>query len=147
MNKPKTIIRYDLKKEKSDFEQIKIVSSRQAYDYIMQFYGEDIEVYESAFLLLLNRAAKTIGYVKISQGGICGTVIDTLLVAKYAIDSLAKSVVIAHNHPSGNLLPSAVDNESTKNIKDALKLFGIQLNDHLIVTTDGYYSYADKNDL
>lgn len=135
---------YELKKVQTKFPQEKIVSSKQGADFIRQFYGDDLEVFESFFLLLLNRANKTIGYAKISQGGITGTVVDVKLVAKYAVDSLASGVILAHNHPSGNLLPSDADKSITLKIKGALSLLEVNVLDHIILTADGYYSFIDE---
>ncbi len=140
----KSINLYELKKIQTNFPKSKISCSRDSADFIKQFYGEDIEIYESFFILLLNQANQTIGYAKISQGGIAGTVVDIRIVAKYAIESLAFSVILAHNHPSGNLKPSQQDLALTKKIKEGLKLLDINVLDHLILTNDDYYSMADE---
>lgn len=133
-----------LGKKESALKKVKISSSMDAADYIRNFYHEDIGIYESFFMLILNRANTTVGYVKISQGGIAGTVADISLIAKYAVNSLASGVIIAHNHPSGNKAPSINDQNLTKRVKEALKLFDISLLDHVILTPDSYYSFADE---
>ena len=133
-----------LKREKTDFKKVKIRSSKDASDYIRNFYFEDIDIFESFFVLLLNRANNTIGYAKISQGGITSATVDVILVAKYAIDSLASGVILAHNHPSGNFLPSSQDKDLTSKIKQGLKLFNVSVLDHVILTSDDYYSFADN---
>ena len=138
------IKQYTLKTEKTDFEKVQISSSKNAADYIRQFYSDDIEIYESFFILLLNRANKTIGYAKISQGGITGTYVDKKIIAKYIIDSLASGVIIAHNHPSGNLHPSDADKKITQDRKQICSLIDSSLFDHVILTADGYYSFADE---
>jgi DNA repair protein RadC len=138
--------RISLKMEKSEFNKVKITSSEEAANYIRQFFT-DIELYESFFLVLLNQANNTIGFVKISQGGIIGTVVDKIIVAKYVIESLARSVVLCHNHPSGNLKPSSQDINITKEIKEGLKLFDVQVMDHIILTADSYYSFAENGNL
>jgi DNA repair protein RadC len=135
---------YTIKKNESTFENIVIKSSDDSHRFIKQFYGDDLEVYESFFILLLNRKNATTGYAKISQGGIAGTLVDVKIVAKYAVDSLASAVVLAHNHPSGNLNPSGADIELTKKIKSALSLLDIVVLDHIILTKDSYYSFADE---
>jgi DNA repair protein RadC len=135
---------YELKKLQTDFPSEKIGSSKQAEQFIRQFYSDDIEIYESFFILLLNRANKTIGYAKISQGGIVGTVVDVRLIAKYVVDSLATSVILCHNHPSGNLNPSQEDKNITKKISEGLKLFDVNVFDHLILTADKYLSFLDE---
>jgi len=139
-----TMQKFGLKKEKSNFKKVKVTCSKDAEKVIRQFYSDDISVYESFFILLLNRANNTIGWVKIGQGGIVGTVVDIQIIAKYTIDSLAKGVILAHNHPSGNKRPSEQDKNLTKKIKEALKLFEINVLDHLILTDEDYFSFADE---
>ena len=139
-----TIKRFELKSNQSDFPKKKIASSNDANEFIRQFYSDDIDIFESCFVLLLNQANFTIGYAKISQGGITGTFVDPQLVAKYAIESLAKAVVLAHNHPSGNLAPSSQDLDITKRIRAGLDLFNITLLDHIILTSDHYTSLGDE---
>lgn len=142
-----TVKLYELKKIQSDFPAIKISSSDDSFEFIKQFYSDDIEIFESSFILLLNKANITIGYAKISQGGITGTVVDPRIVAKYAIESLATSVILAHNHPSGNLVPSKADLLITEKIKGGLSLLDITVLDHLILTSNSYYSFADEGKL
>ena len=137
-------IELQVKSRNTQFEQVKISDHRDAYNIIRRFYFDDLEIYESAFILLLNAANKTIAYAKISQGGTVGTVVDVKLIAKYAIDCLASGVVLAHNHPSGNLNPSQQDIAITDKVKKALKLLDIYLVDHLIITKEGYYSFAEQ---
>lgn len=138
-----TIEKISLVKEPTDFKRVKIGSSSDASEYIRQFYDSDIEIYESFFILLLNRQNQTIGYAKISQGGIVGTVVDVKLILKYVVESLATGVILAHNHPSGNLQPSREDELITEKIKKALTLVDSSLFDHIILTRDGYTSMAD----
>lgn len=137
---------YELKKNKTDFISETIVSSRDANKFIRQFYSDDIGIYESFFMMMLNNAGKCIGYAKISQGGIVGTVVDIRIIAKYAIDSLATRIILAHNHPSGNLQPSIQDKNVTSKVKDALNLFDIIVTDHIILAEgdDNFYSFADN---
>jgi DNA repair protein RadC len=132
-----------LRKEFSTFNKIKITSSKISADYIRQFYHDDLLIYESFFLLLLDNSLNTIGYAKISQGGIVGTVVDVRIVCKYAIDALATHVIFAHNHPSGRVMASDADISITKKMKDALKMFDVQVLDHIILAHDQYLSFAD----
>ena len=138
---------FELRKNQTEFQPVKILSSDAAYNLIKNFYSDDIEILESFFILLLNNASKAIGYAKISQGGITGTVVDVRIVAKYAVDSLATSVILAHNHPSGKLNPSQADISITEKVKNALALLDIKLIEHLILTVDGFYSFADEGHL
>lgn len=142
-----TIPLFELKKIQTNFHQGQIHSSKDSFEFIKQFYLDDIEVFESAFILLLNNANTTIGYAKISQGGITGTVVDPRLVAKYAVESLATGVILAHNHPSGNLKPSAADKQLTAKVKEGLKYLDIQLLDHIILTKNSYYSFCEEGEL
>lgn len=135
---------YELKKLQSDFPAVSIQSSQDAANFIRQFYTDDIEIFESFFILLMNRARKTIGYAKISQGGITGTVVDLRLVAKYAVESLATQVILAHNHPSGNLKPSEQDIDMTRKAKQGLALLDITVDDHIILTKDGHLSLLEE---
>jgi DNA repair protein RadC len=122
----------------------RIRSSLEAYEFIKQFYSDDIEIYESFFILLLNQGNYTIGFAKISQGGIAGTVVDTRMVAKIALESLAVNIILAHNHPSGNLNPSAQDKSLTERITNGLKLLDINVADHIILTAESYFSFRDE---
>lgn len=138
-----TIKLYELKKIQTDFPKEKINSQIQAAEFIRNFYGDDLEIFESFFILLMNRQNQTIGYAKISQGGITGTLVDVRLIAKYAVESLATSVILAHNHPSGNKMPSDQDIRLTKKVKDALLILDVNVIDHIILTADSFYSFSD----
>ncbi len=137
---------FELKKLQTDFPCVQIRNSFDAYDFIRNFYGDDIEVFESFFLLLLDRANKTIGYAKISQGGVCATYVDVKIIAKYAVDSLCSSVILAHNHPSGNRQPSEADIQLTKKIESGLKILDISVHDHIILTKNNFYSLKENFD-
>ena len=127
------------------FHKAKISQSKDAYEYIKQFYYDDIHIYESFFVLFCNRSHNVIGWIKLSQGGISGTVADIKLIAKHAIESLSSAIILAHNHPSDNKVPSDADIQLTKRTKEALKLFDIEVMDHIILTPEnGYYSFADE---
>lgn len=136
---------FTLKKLETSFPSVKIINSQTSADFIRQFYFEDINVFESFFLLTLNTQNITTGYAKISQGGVSATMVDIKIVAKYAVENLATSVILAHNHPSGNLQPSDHDIQLTKKIKEGLQLLDIRVLDHIILTESGYYSLLDNN--
>lgn len=143
----KTIKKFELKISQTDLQQVKISNSENAADFIRQFYSDDIEIYESFFILLMNRANKVIGYAKISQGGITGTIVDKKILLKYVVDSLASGVIIAHNHPSGNSTPSDSDIRITREIRELCELVDSKLLDHVILTTETFYSFADNGNL
>lgn len=136
-----------LVKEVTDIPKVKITCSRDSSEYAKKFYGTDIEMFESMFIILLNNANNTIGYVKISQGGITGTIVDIRIICKYAIESLAVSIIMVHNHPSGTLRPSEADKQITEKVKKALQTLDIRLLDHVIIIPEDYgtqyFSFAD----
>ena len=134
---------YSLKITKTDFNKVKISNCNDAVNYIRQFYFDDIEIYESSFILLMNHAGYTIGYAKISQGGVTGTIMDPKIVFKYVIDSLATQFIICHNHPSGNTNPSEADKQMTKRLKEFSQLIDVNLLDHVILTSESYYSFME----
>jgi DNA repair protein RadC len=100
--------------------------------------------HEEFWILFLNRSNKVINRMKLSQGGISGTVTDVRIVMKKAIEYLASGIIICHNHPSGNLNPSDSDTKITQKIREAGNLMDIQLLDHLIISDKNYYSFADS---
>ena len=126
------------------FHKAKITSSKDIFEYASRFYHDDINIYESMFMVMLNRANNTDAWVKISQGGITGTVVDVRIILKYAVETLCSSVILVHNHPSGNLFPSQADKDITIKLQNALRFFDVQLLDHLILCDDKYYSFADE---
>ena len=95
-------------------------------------------------VIFLNRANKINDFKIISEGGITGTVADPRIILKKALEQDAVSLILCHNHPSGSLKPSRADEELTYKIKEAAKYFDIKVLDHLIVSDDGYYSFADE---
>ena len=137
-------VEYKLKATRRDFNRAQITCSKDAADYARQFYFDDLVIYESVFIIMTNKANNTIGYAKISQGGISGTVVDIRLILKYAIDSLASSVILVHNHPSGNLKASQQDIQIAKRLKEAAGLMDIVLLDSIIINENGHSSLADE---
>lgn len=141
----KNAFEYTLTASRTKFAIEEVKTSEQAAVYARRFYHEDIAIYESSFILLLNNALKTIGYAKISQGGIAGTVVDARIICKYAVDALASGVMLFHNHPSGKLVPSNEDRRLTDKVNKALDTLGIRLVDHIILAPEsGYYSFSDE---
>lgn len=100
--------------------------------------------YEVFAVIFLNRANKINHFEIISRGGITGTVADPRMILKKALEEEATSIVLCHNHPSGNLRPSKADEDLTLKIKEAAKYFDIRILDHIIVSEDGYFSFADE---
>jgi len=122
-----------------------IKSSKDVYE-IFEPLVSDLQ-HEEFWILLLNRSNRIIGKSKISQGGVAGTVIDTKLIMKTALEHLASSIILCHNHPSGNLNPSGSDIEITNKIKIAANCLDMKLLDHVIVADHSYYSFLDEGKL
>lgn len=126
-------------------EKQSINDSRTCYS-LLRSKLEFLE-HEEFWILLLNRGNKVLNMTRISSGGITGTVIDIRMIFKIAIELNATGVVLAHNHPSGNLKPSEQDVKVTHQIREAGLIFEIPVIDHLIVSEKGYYSFADEGNL
>ena len=123
----------------------KITCSKDAYEILLETWdGTKIELVEQFKVMLMNRAQKVLGIFEVSTGGISGTVADPKLIFAAAIKAAASGIILSHNHPSGNLQPSQADIDLTRKIKEAGRFLEIQLLDHIIITTEGYYSFADE---
>lgn len=103
-----------------------------------------MEFREECYMLLLNRANQVLGWFRVSEGGVAGTILDPRLIFGIALKCNAVGVILAHNHPSGNLKPSGADISQTKRLVEGGKLLEISVLDHLILTSEGYYSFADE---
>lgn len=129
-------------------ERPKVDSSNDAYHLFRNNWDEgSLEFREEAKLLLLSRNTRALGIYNISTGGTAGTYVDTKQVYMAALKMNASSIILAHNHPSGNLTPSYADIQMTHNLAAAGKILDISLLDHLIITSKGYYSFADDCNL
>jgi DNA repair protein RadC len=123
-------------------EKTPVKSSETVYRLFFPRLG-DLE-HEEFWLLMLNRANRVLGRYKVSQGGLSGTVIDTRIILKKALDNLASSIIICHNHPSGNKQPSDSDVKITEKLKKAAEMLEIKLLDHVIIADKSYFSFADE---
>jgi len=122
----------------------KVCGSRDVFEVLQRIWSPRIDHVEEFMVLCLNRANKVLGWAKISQGGLSGTVADPKLIYQVALKSNACSIILAHNHPSGNLTPSEADIHLTRKLKEAGVLLDLPVLDHLIVSSEGYYSFADE---
>lgn len=122
----------------------KIKSSKDCEKALRNLFTERSLFCEEFILLTLNRRNSVIGYYHVSTGGVAGTVADPKIIFSIALSSLASSIILCHNHPSGEKEPSQSDIRMTKNAINAGKLLDIAVLDHIIVTDDGYYSFADN---
>jgi DNA repair protein RadC len=126
-------------------DRIVIKDSREAYQVFLDNWNKDtIYLVEQFYVMLLNRGNRVMGIYLLSTGGITGTVADPRIILVTALNGLATSIILAHNHPSGNLQPSQADIDLTQKIKNGGKYIDIAVVDSLIITPESYYSFADN---
>lgn len=130
------------RREQEFFVKEKITSSNDIFE-LMHGDLSDLN-FEEFWIVILNRANKVLKKIKISSGGVSGTVADTRVIFKSAIDELASAIILVHNHPSGNLKPSQADISLTKKLKSAGEVLDIPILDHLIIAENSYFSFADE---
>lgn len=130
------------RKDANVFEKKKIAGSKDVADFFFPLL-EDLN-HEEFWVMLLNRGNKIIDTFMVSQGGISGTVIDVRLILKNALDKIASSLILCHNHPSGNIQPSEADIQITNKIKAAAKVMDMAVLDHVIIGQSKYLSMADE---
>ncbi|HUZ58369.1 MAG TPA: JAB domain-containing protein [Hanamia sp.] len=122
-----------------------VKSAKECYELLRVTWDENkIEFVEQFKVVLLNRAQRVSGIYELSTGGVTGTVADPKLIFMAALKANACNIILSHNHPSGNLKPSRADEELTKRIATAGIYLDIKVIDHIIVTNEGYYSFADE---
>jgi DNA repair protein RadC len=123
----------------------KILSSKDAYNVLIRNWNfQHLEFIEEFKIALLNQANRVLGIYPLSKGGLTSTITDTRLIFAAALKSGATGIVLAHNHPSGQLKPSEADLLHTRTIQSAGLLFDIKVLDHLIITSEGYFSFSDN---
>lgn len=126
-------------------ERYKISNTKDAYDILRHSWDENkIELLEQAKILLLNRAMQVLGIYNLSSGGTSGTVVDAKQIFVVALKTNASAIILAHNHPSGNLTPSSADIKLTDKLCNGGKFLDIDMLDHIIVTKNSYFSFADN---
>jgi DNA repair protein RadC len=122
-----------------------VTGSQDVYQILLANWSEQIGFIEEFYILLLDRSNRVMGHYKVSQGGLAGTVVDPKVVFAAALKARASSLILAHNHPSGNLKPSQADTDLTNKIKQGGELLDIAILDHLILSPEGgYFSFADE---
>ena len=122
-----------------------ISTSKEAFEILATLFPKDTICLQEQFVVLyLNRANRLLGSYQLSIGGITGTIADVRLILSVALKTLATGLILAHNHPSGNLKPSEADKQITNKIRQAAKLLDIELIDHIIISSEGYYSFMDE---
>lgn len=130
-------------------EEMKHVNrSKDVYEILTGIYSpDDIERIEEFVVLYFNYGAMMLGWAKICQGSISGCVVDPKNVFQIALKANASGIILAHNHPSGNLEPSESDKRLTKKLVEGGKLLDIVVLDHLIISKEGYYSFSDEGEI
>lgn len=131
------------RRKESELPQRQVVTSSKDIFTIMHPHLLDL-LHEEFWIVLLNRSNVVMKKVQISVGGVAGTVADPKLIFKTALENLASSIILVHNHPSGNLKPSQADKDLTHKLKEAGKYLEIPILDHLIITERSYFSFADE---
>ncbi|HOZ83192.1 MAG TPA: JAB domain-containing protein [Niabella sp.] len=141
----KNLPEFSIKYKKGQVKEVKIINAQTAYELLKELYDADtLEYCESSIVIFLNRNNRSIGWFKVSQGGISGTVVDNRMILATALTAGASSIIMSHNHPSGNINPSDIDDKLTSKLKQACDILDIKLLDHIIVTADDYYSYGEQ---
>ncbi len=125
-------------------EMRKVTCSKDVVEVLRSVWSDQIEYREEFAVLCLSRANKVLGYSFISSGGMAGTVADPKIIFQIALKSNASSIILVHNHPSGNIQPSEADIKLTNKIKKAGLLLDLPVLDHIILTSETYYSLADE---
>lgn len=138
-------IRITYRRHALDIDTKVIKSSDDAQTVFRTLWPEgSLDHRESFYALYLSRANQILSYYRISEGGLAGTVADVKLIFQTALSCNAASVIVAHNHPSGNLKPSTADEQLTQKIRQAGQVLELPLIDHLIIASEGCYSFADQ---
>lgn len=124
--------------------QKEVRTSKDVYDMAMSIYDKDMLDYcEQCYVLLFNQAGKVNGYRKVAEGGMTSASVDIRQIMQAALLTNSCAMAMIHNHPSGNLVPSRQDDNLTRVLHQGCQFFDMTLIDHVIVTSEGYYSYAD----
>lgn len=126
-------------------ENYRIENSKQTYELMLNGWDENtLQMQEEVKLLLLNRNNRVLGVFQLAKGGLTGCVVDVRIILSIALKTLATGLILVHNHPSGNLKPSKADLDITKKLKNSCDLLDISLLDHLIITKQDYFSFAEN---
>jgi DNA repair protein RadC len=141
----KAALELAVKKEEEIFSREVITSSKDVKDFLQKRLQH--ETREHFMVIYLNRRNRVITHEVVSLGGISGTVVDPRIVLRRALEEHASAIILSHNHPSGNCRPSSQDKDLTEKIKNAALYFDIKVIDHIIVSDEGYYSFADEGEL
>ena len=129
---------------KRDMKKFNFKKSSDSFDVFKTLMNDEVDYRENFYMLCLSRANNLIGWYRVSVGGTDGTVVDPKVIFSIALNCTASAIILGHNHPSGNIKPSQQDIDLTTKLVGAGKLLSIAVLDHMIVTEDAYYSFADE---
>ena len=139
-------LRIRVERTEGDGSTYTMKTSATAHDFFRTIFNADtISWTEESAMIVLNRANEVIGHYKVSSGGTAATVVDAKVIFTIALNAVGHSIILAHNHPSGNLQPSEQDIKLTKDLVQGGNILGIRVLDHLILTDKGYLSMADEH--
>lgn len=126
-------------------KRVKVASPEEVFNVCREIFDADqIDWVESFIVIALNRSNRILGFYKVSSGGVSNTIADPKVIFQFALLSNASVLILAHNHPSGNVTPSQSDREMTRRLLEAGKLLDIKILDHMIVTSEKYYSFLEE---
>lgn len=126
-------------------DKVTITSPEKMVEVMRSIFNADTIMWtEEVIMVCLNRANDVVGYYRVSSGGFSGTVLDPRVVMTIALNNASSSIILAHNHPSGNLKPSEGDRAVTEKIKNACEFFDMKLLDHLIITDESYFAFSEN---
>ena len=129
----------------SNTRKVKITNSLDSFNCLITNWEiETIQLYEEFKILLLNTANEVLGIYNVSKGGISSTIVEIRHILYIALKTNSTGIILAHNHPSGNLKPSSTDINLTRKIKSACEIMDLKLQDHIILAKEGYLSFMDE---
>ena len=146
LKKEFTVREIDITFKQEKLAYNRVGSSKDAYLFVKDMLFEGMEVQEHFIVLFMSQSNQIIGYYRHSKGTINSTQVDIELILAVAIKTLSKAMIVSHNHPSGNKKPSDADRRMTKKLKQAAAVFDIAVLDHIIATSNDYYSFADNGE-
>lgn len=132
----------------TDWDETRLQNSQESYNAALQLFDPStLSLFESFHVIYLTTGNHVKGYMKIADGSLNAVVVDVRRIIIGALESLSTAIVVAHNHPSGDIKPSLQDRQLTQKLQDACNLFGIQLQDHLILGNGDYYSFREQGNI
>lgn len=126
-------------------KKIFITEPQSAVEQLRTVWNDKLSYQESMYVIFLNNANQVLGYMLLSTGSTTAVLVDIKMILQASLKTNAQGIIVAHNHPSGTLTPSKMDDELTEKLNVACKAIDLKLLDHLIITNEDYYSYKNEN--